>query len=689
MTVRQRLAAARRVVTAGVTVRLLLAGGAAAAATVVVAGLVDSALAMPVGTRAAVPWLAAAVALIVITPIAWRARRVTSDQALALWIEEREPLDYLLVTASDPAVGDQPAVTTALDQTDFLPAVRRAALQGTRDSALFAAGVVAILAVIPDASIRRVLAPRAGDVLLHSSSARASRLHPLVARYTPPGYIGGDAVTLENPESVRGIEGGLVEVMGHGSSVGIDARVGTATLIGSSDGALWQFRTTMPRSATVLRLADGADTRLIALEPIRDSLPTVGLIAPARDTVVRTAGGRMGLSAVLTDDFGLAEGWFEYVVSSGAGELFQFRSGRIDGRTVGRSDGRRSDSIQGALDLDSLRLRPGDVLHVRAVARDLGPTSRGLGASETRTYRVARPTDLDTASVIALPSLPGDTAGLSQRLLIQLTEALEARRPRLRREVVQDEARAISRDQRRLRRQVADVIFLRLTGETTAEEVEGVEADSALTPEALLAAAEAATGQGDTAALDFAEGESPVVAINRPLLEAYNAMWDASRELDHAALSGALPHMYIALDAIQRARAAERVYLRAPAQRAVVNLAQVRLTGRRDGIVVQGRIGGWADRRIEWLDRVLREAGGWADGRVSGQELRDSLLVLRIEILPEIPAAAAALNDATAALRQGSDPSPGLNAARQALSAYPPVRPSASPRTISPWAGAW
>ena len=40
---------------------------------------------------------------------------------------------------------------------------------------------------------------------------------------------------------------------------------------------------------------------------------------------------------------------------------------------------------------------------------------------------------------------------------------------------------------------------------------------------------------------------TPVVAINRPLLEAYNAMWDAGRELGSGEPKRALPAMYAAL----------------------------------------------------------------------------------------------------------------------------------------------
>ena len=73
-----------------------------------------------------------------------------------------------------------------------------------------------------------------------------------------------------------------------------------------------------------------------------------------------------------------------------------------------------------------------DVLQLRAVARDANDVSGpGLGSSETRAIRVARAGEYDSVSVDPAP--PGEPEGqvLSQRMLINLTEALERRRPSL------------------------------------------------------------------------------------------------------------------------------------------------------------------------------------------------------------------------------------------------------------------
>lgn len=43
-------------------------------------------------------------------------------------------------------------------------------------------------------------------VLIPASSV--PRLHPLIVTYTPPAYIGGSPEVSEDPQTLRGIEGG-------------------------------------------------------------------------------------------------------------------------------------------------------------------------------------------------------------------------------------------------------------------------------------------------------------------------------------------------------------------------------------------------------------------------------------------------------------------------------------------------
>ena len=174
---------------------------------------------------------------------------------------------------------------------------------------------------------------------------------------------------------------------------------------------------------------------------------------------------------------------------------------------------------------------------------------------------------------------------------------------------------------------MGEIIFSRLTGEEGAEHShEEEEERGKMTAEELLRAAEEATQHGAGEVLDFSEGESPVVAINRPLLEAYNAMWSAAGELNIGAPRRALPHMYAALAAIERARQAERVYLRGRPAAVVVDVNRARLAGKRDSVPpatrapVTSRTGAMPSQRLSRAAALIER---------SRQAAIDSLMLLR------------------------------------------------------------
>jgi hypothetical protein len=305
-------------------------------------------------------------------------------------------------------------------------------------------------------------------------------------------------------------------------------------------------------------------------------------------------------------------------------------------------------------------------------------------------------------------------------MLIILTEALEKRRPRLTRETLVAESRVFSRAQTRLRKRVGDIIFQRLGDDPTGEHGHGPDeqeapgadstkprldsiivdsagraarragrsareiaaADSADSARAaLLRAASAATGTGNEI-LDFEGDETPVVAINRPLLEAYNAMWEASRALDQGETGKALPPMRRALEAIQRARQAERIYLRGKAPAVVVDLARVRLTGKEGGEANRRQprapLDPAAAGRAERLSQAIVLAG------TSPAAAIDSLVLLRVEALETAPSLAAAIGDALDAMRANRDATGLLSRARRVAEGA--VRGT---KGIGAWSGVW
>ena len=593
--------------------------------------------------------------------------------AVSLWIEEHVPvLGYGLVTAIEN--GAPATLERSISDVDWSDATRDAARKALGIPLVVAAGslvlLVASIAFAP--SVSRV-AHRIGADARDGSGAMN-----VTVEVIPPAYARRRSESLSNPPVVRALVGSQIRLAVAGSD-SFQVSAGDAEVPPDTP---WRVGS----QPTALRVRAGENSRLIAVDPVPDSAPAVVIRAPVRDSVLLTPQGTFTLGADLRDDIGLGRAAFEYIVSSGSGETFTFATGTLG---AARLDGAASGAISGRLSLASLNLKPGDFVHIRAVAYDLrDDTAAARGASETRTIRVARAGEYDSVAVDAAAPPEADKAVLSQRMLINLTEALVRRRSRLSRETFGNESRAIGRDQARLRKQVGDLVFARLGDDPSGEhfhgdghEHEGQELRPALTPEELLKAAENATSAAAGRVLDFEADETPVVAVNRPLLEAYNFMWDASRELNQAAPDLALPSMYKALQAIQRARSAERLYLRSRPSRAVVDVDRVRLQGKEKGTPAAREprppAPGVARAVLARFARVVALATS------DPSSAADSLLLLRIDLLGTIPPdAAAAAARAAQELRNGRNALDQLSIVRRSLG--PPVTLSDS---LSHWRG--
>ena len=399
------------------------------------------------------------------------------------------------------------------------------------------------------------------------------------------------------------------------------------------------------------------------------------LVLPVADTLVSDTTATIRFTGTIHDDLGLRDARVEYIISSGGGEQFTFRSGAVNER---RGPLGRNVAIDATLNLGTLGLKPGDLMHVRFTAHD-GNTLSGpsLGTSETRTIRILRPDERDSVSVEQLPPTPVDKSVLSQRQLLLLTERLVARMPRIDRATMLAESQRIGADQARLRKQVSDIVFARLGDTPTGEHAHypgdghdhnAADLATASTPEAILQAADRATG-GLGGMLDSHGDETPVVAVNRPLLEAYNAMWDASRALQGGVPRDALDPMRRALAAIQRARSAERVYLRGTPPAAVVDLAKIRLIGTDSAKFDQRR----ALDALPPTERRLAERTVRALALLMARETAapDTLRLLRLDALVAAPLLAAALGAVIEAVDSRRDATAAiLRARRLALSPW-------------------
>jgi hypothetical protein len=272
---------------------------------------------------------------------------------------------------------------------------------------------------------------------------------------------------------------------------------------------------------------------------------------------------------------------------------------------------------------------------------------------------------------------------LSQRMLITLTEALDKRRPRLVRATLVTESQRIAADQARLRKRVGDIVFQRVGGEPLSEESNIDAPVGKLTPEELLARAQEATKNTVGEVMDVEGDETPILAVNKPLLEAFNAMWDAGRALEQGDTRQALPPMRRALAAIERARQAERIYLRGRPSAVVVDVARARLAGKDKGVPTVRE----ARPVVDPVQRRRNESFAHATALLARDPdaAADTLLVMRVGALDDAPSLAAALDDAARTVRRGDASAIALawTRLRRALGGAPVARES-----LPVWGGA-
>ena len=681
----------------GVVIGTVIAWALSAAALVLAAGLV---LRMALGAPPMLLlWGNALVAGSAMAAWRWRVMRPDRLQRLdaALWAESHAPeLRYALVTLAEQsrandgdvlqrrlaaftsAVGWEPAVDAALQQRRVMVAGRIAA-----------AVVVMVLAASPwpVRSAAAIGAPRPAS----RAQVETAALRRVLAEATllPPAYTGRGERGVAFGETVPAIVGSIVRIDGAGDPAratllvqeSSDSGAGTPRVVHRAPrGDGWRGDIRIGSAPVALRLRDAVSERWLLITPVMDSAPVAMLLLPAADTLVFDSTAKLTLSGTIHDDLGLRDARVEYIISSGGGEQFTFRSGMMKERrgTLGRDI-----TVSTTLDLGALKLKAGDVMHVRLTAHD-GNTLRGpsLGTSETRTIRIPRADERDSVSVEQLPPSPVDKSVLSQRQLLLLTERLVQRMPQMGAAAVLAESRRIGADQARLRKQVSDIVFARLGDNPGGEHAHyagdghdhnAAELATQGTPESVLAAAERATQASSL--LEDVGDETPVVAVNRPLLEAYNAMWDATRELQGGTPRGAIAPMKRALAAIQRARSAERIYLRGAPPAAVIDIAKIRLIGT-DSARYEARR---ALNALPAPERRLASAVLRALALVTARDSTalDAMRLARLDALAPLPQLAAALGDAIDALERGREATvPLLRARRLALAPWRAVNGS-------------
>jgi hypothetical protein len=587
---------------------------------------IDQLASLPAGARSVLRWLPG---LLLVAWLGTLFRRLVPGpeaRRLALLAEERRPdLDHQLSTLLDaPRTGPIAAAFAARFgarlagvRADWVPLDGGHALRPPAAAAIAAALLVALvpggvselaarwvrLAEDPSTGIRAAGATPIGVTAIEASR----RFRDVRLVIEPPAYTGLDDARLPISEAAQALAGSTLRVSGIApAGTAVTARIlGHGPLAVRSTDERWQMAHRLAASDRGLEIvaADGdvvVARMVVPLLVSPDRAPLVTLLEPDDDLVLASAQGSVPIIATAGDDFGIDDFRLTWILSRGSGESFSFTDGGAEWSDVGTREGALLGRFE--LDVAALGLGPGDVLHVRAVATDRNQvTGPGEGVSRTRVIRIARDGEENEANtLIGFPIEPEKDPILSQRMIILLTERLIERAPGMSRDEIMHESNDIAREQTRLRERLADIIYARTAGteEQGHEHEAPAPAPAAGRPpapsdtaafrewsqrmEATLEAASLATGQGTLEELSHSHDPDPSLTVNLPLVPAFNAMYEAERELRQADPRTALPHEYRALEIIQRVREAERVFLRGRQTVAPVDVAGVRGTGRID-----------------------------------------------------------------------------------------------------------
>jgi hypothetical protein len=662
VTALERVRSTRRALSLAAVIQSLAWGAAAALfvlATVSFATLAFSGIHRDAG---AFLILAIAVGIVVSGALLWRSRHLTSVGRVAIWIEERIPgLEYALVTATEfESSPFRHSMETSIERHDIAGVTRGAVSRSILPAVGTLLAAAALLYVSPSGAFGgRGVFNGSGSGPGPAAEA-GNRLSDLVVRVTPPAYTGERTISLDDPASVTALAGSRIVVQGDGSSEGITATVADRPMAVSAVRGGWSGSTTMPVKPAALMLRDRGYERIIVLDPRADNPPKVVLTSPQRDSTLRVPQLVLRLDATATDDVGLSGAYFEYLVTTGSGEIF---SARTITTPVVRYGGARRGTMSATLDLASLKLNQGDVVSIRAIAQDGNTMSGpGLATSDTRTYRIARADEYDSVSIEAAGPLPVDSSAMSQRMLILMTEALVREQPKLNRQQLVKRSTEIGDLEDRVRKRVHEILFEQEGGE---EEEAGGGAPAA--PEAPE---------------EHAHSDEPVPVRNADLLEAYNALWEAVRSLQIAEPAPALPPMRRALKALDRARLANRLYLRGLPPKVIVDLARVRMTGKEKGSANTRTPVSAADSAQVRLERGFNAAVDLIE-KNPADAIR-AFTMVQVDALATSPAFASAVGEAIEAFRKGRDATAPLLRARRALSGNPAASPG-----LPAWSGAW
>lgn len=466
----------------------------------------------------------AALAGVVVGAFAWFRNRVLTLVDAAVLVERASGgCDNLVISAADLMERPRP-VHPEIERAVSALAEQRVAGVMVKDVLPLAQVVGVCVAVAAGCVLVARLsstsvAARVGD----TSPVSAQMARTFSVRITPPAYALRSQEVLAQPVQVTALAGSQIRV--------VDA-----------DGGL--IREWIADSSTSLEVpVGGAAARFLSIVVIPDTVPSVRVVAPGKDSAFVEPKGRVPIEVDALDDLGLASLVIRYTKASGGGENVTFTEGDLPAR-IDRDNTRRWRA-HADLVLDALNLADGDVLVYRAVARDSNPAGHPV-ASEPFVVEIGKNAMLADAG-FALPAEDKKYA-ISQQMVIYKTEQLLAKG---RVADALEQSRGIAVEQRMVR---AEVVFL--GGGEVEDELE-----------------EAASSN------ELVEGRLQNSG-RVEMLRAINAMSRAEAQLNDGRVSDALVLEKQALASLERALDRRRYFLRTLPDRSRIDTSR-RLTGER------------------------------------------------------------------------------------------------------------
>ncbi|MNK00717.1 hypothetical protein D3C87_185070 [compost metagenome] len=209
----------------------------------------------------------------------------------------------------------------------------------------------------------------------------------------------------------------------------------------------WSFSRKIEKAGFYQLAIEGTKSDLYQIELIPDHPVNIKIIQPKPQTTIDIGqAAKIDLSAILTDDYGIAAAFISATMASGKGESVSFTEKKLNFET--NISNQRSLNLKKHINLKSLGMKPGDELYFFIQAKD----NKGQ-ESRSDVYSVSI---VDTAELM---SMAGMTSGVnlvpeyfrSQRQIILDTEKLLAEKASLTQDEFKKRSNNLGVDQKLLR----------------------------------------------------------------------------------------------------------------------------------------------------------------------------------------------------------------------------------------------